>query len=153
MLKECTVYQNQNSYLFTLIKSDIMNSTSFKDFWCLIFLLPYLVMPIYETSCLFSLLTSESPRLWREKVISWLACSISSACSALETRATSSVKSKTLWRPSRNDTQCIWMFASYANCPHSSWGKERLYIKLTISKFLLHKVELHREHLKSMTIN
>lgn len=106
------VHQIQNRYLSTLIKLDIMNLMPFKDFWYLIFLLPYLVIPIYETSCLVSLLTSESPRLWREKVISWLACSISSACRALETKATSSVKSKTLWRPSRNDTQCIWMFAS-----------------------------------------
>lgn len=141
MLKELHSKQIQNRYLSILIKSDITNSMPFQDFWYLIFL-SYLVIPIYETSCLFSLLTSESPRLWREKVISWLACSISSACSALETKATSSVKSKTLWRPSRNDTQCIWMFASYGNCPHSSCGKERLHIKTTNSKLLLHKVEL-----------
>lgn len=141
-LKECTVYQIQNRYLFTLIKFDTMNSMSFKDLWYFIFLLPYLVIPIYETSCFFSLLTSESPRLWRDKVISWSACSISSACRALETKATSSVKSKTLWRPSRNDTQCIWMFASYGNCPHSSWRKERLYIKTANREFLLYKAQL-----------
>lgn len=134
-LKKCTVYQIQNKYLFTLIKFDIMNSMSFKDLWYFIFLLPYLVIPIYETSCFFSLLISESPRLWRDKVISLSGCSISSACRALETKATSSVKSKTLWRPSRNDTQCIWMFASYGNCPHSSWGKRDFILKPQTASF------------------
>lgn len=133
----------QNDYLFTLIKFDITSSMFFKDFWCPVFLFTYLVIPIYETSCLLSLLTSESPRLWREKIISWLACSISSACFALETKATSSVKSRTLWRPSRNDTQCIWMFALYGNCPCSSWKKRyfilnpqtvSFYTKLTLTE-------------------